>query len=51
MIATIAAIVGLDLPKHMPHNPVKMVNAITQIISPSNVSPNMEKLNSSTNVV
>lgn len=35
----------------MPHNPVKMVNKMTQMISPSNVKPKMEKLNSNTKVV
>lgn len=38
-------------PKHMPHKPVNIVSKITSQISPFNVKPKIEKLNSSTNVV
>lgn len=41
----------LRLPKHIPHNPVRMVSRMTQPIFPCRVNPNIEKLNIRTNVV
>lgn len=40
-----------NVPKHMPHSPVKTVSKITHVMSPFNVNPKNQKLKISTNVV
>lgn len=39
------------LPKHIPHNPVRMVSKMTHVMLPCSVNPNIEKLKIKTNVV
>lgn len=36
------------VPKHIPHNPVRIVSKTTKVVSPCNVKSNTEKLKSST---
>lgn len=44
-------VINVIIPKHMPQSPVNIVNRMTQVASPISVSPKIEKLNMSTNVV